>query len=209
MNGQFLLRSVLLGIALAMDAFSVSVADGISNPQMKKRTAVFTAGVFGFFQFFMPLLGWLFVTRLTSLFQVLEEVVPYLAFAILAFLGVKMIVEGLVAVFKEPKRKLPEEPLPKEMAPAGEGKPEREKSPWLLLLQALATSLDALSVGLTTASYPLWMAAVSAGIIGLITFGLCIGGILAGEQLGKRFLHQSGIVAGAILVIIAFRILLI
>lgn len=186
-NVQFFLNSVLLGIGLAMDAFSVSMANGLNEPLMKKRKMISIAGVFGLFQALMPMLGWLLVHSLVSVFSVLEKFIPWVAFALLGFIGIKMILDG-----------------------QGE-KGEDEKSNLGfcgLLVQGIATSIDALSVGLTIAEYNWVMAFTCASIIMVITFALCLTGILLGKKFGSFLSNKATILGGSILILIGIEILL-
>jgi len=185
MNIGFFVNSLLLGVGLAMDAFSVSLANGLNEPCMKKGKTLAIAGTFGFFQALMPMLGWLFVHTLISVFAVLNRFVPWIALALLSFIGVKMIVEGV-------KNK------------------ECDCKPALgfsaLLVQGVATSIDALSVGFTIASHTLVMALVSSLIIMAVTFALCIVGVLLGKKFGTVFAGKASIIGGVILVLIGIEI---
>ena len=147
----FFLNSILLGVALAMDAFSVSVANGLKEPDMKKGKWFLIAGTFAFFQYLMPMIGWTCVHFIVESFTVVAKFVPYVAFVILAAIGIKMIVDGV-------KKK-------EEKAAIGLVG---------LLVQGIATSIDALSVGFTIAEYSVWGALVCGAIIAVETFGICM-----------------------------------
>ena len=180
----FVLNSILLGAGLAMDAFSVSIANGLSEPGMSRLKAAATAGVYGGFQFLMPMLGWLIVTTVAGWFSVINALIPYIALGLLLFIGIKMIVECL------------------------RGKDETEYRTLtipLLLLQGVATSIDALSVGFTIAGYELLMALLSALIIGAVTFIICIAGLYIGKRFGRIFRHAE-IAGGVILIAIGIEI---
>ncbi len=184
---QFFLNSLLLGVGLAMDAFSVSMANGLNEPKMKKRKMFGVAGVFGIFQAIMPMLGWLLVHSLVSVFSVLEVAIPWIALALLGFIGVKMIVDGI-------RNK------------------ESEEKPtvgiWALLVQGVATSIDALSVGLTIAEYDFLMALVSAVIIMAVTFVICVIGVILGKKFGTWLSNKATIFGGVILILIGIEICL-
>ena len=120
-----------MGIGLAMDAFSVSVANGLNEPFMLKRKMLIVSGVFAFFQFIMPLIGWFCVSTVVNYFKIFEPFIPYIAFALLSFIGGKMIADGIKCDCPECSA----------VGVAG------------LIVQGIATSIDALSVGFTIASY--------------------------------------------------------
>ena len=95
MDLLFFAESALMGLGLAMDAFSVSLANGLHEPQMKKGKTCLIAGTFGFFQFAMPMIGWLLVHTVVEQFRAFEKAVPYIALILLCFIGGKMIYEGV------------------------------------------------------------------------------------------------------------------
>ena len=181
----FFINSILLGVGLAMDAFSVSLANGLNEPLMKKRKMFLVAGTFGFFQALMPMLGWFLVHSLVTVFSVLEKFVPYTALALLGFIGGKMIYDGI-------KNK-----------GDGEGCAVCFSG---LIVQGIATSIDALSVGLTIAEYGFMNAFVSALIIMAITFGLCVLGVFIGKKFGTKLSGKATIVGGIILILIGIEI---
>ena len=185
----FLLRSLSLGAGLAMDAFSVSVADGLKEPAMGRPRAVFIAGLYGGFQFLMPLAGWGCVHLLQQAFTAFQPFIPWIALGLLLFLGIKMIWEGCRCE-AEAVCQLEQISLP------------------ALLLQALATSIDALSVGFTIADYSFKAALGAALIIGFVTFLLCLIGLRLGRYLGSKILRQAGIIGGIILILVGLEIFL-
>ncbi len=174
---------------MAMDAFSVSVANGLREPAMGKNKVLAIAGVFGGFQGAMPLLGWLCVRTVVSFFKAFEKWTPVVGFVLLLFIGVKMIVEAV-------KNK---ETGEEEKTGTGMG---------LLLVQGIATSIDALSVGFTIESYEFLPALVCSLIIASVTFGLCVLGVAAGKRFGMRFSKASQIAGGVILIVIGAEILI-
>ncbi len=184
-NALFLLNSVLFGAGLAMDAFSVSVANGLSDPHMPVRRGVTIAGVFGVFQTAMPLLGWLCVHTIVETFRSVEKFIPWIALVLLLFIGGKMIWEGLHAKAEDEKKTL---------------------RGGALLVQGIATSIDALSVGFTIAEYPFHLALAESAIIGVVTFGLCLAAVRLGGKIGSRLGGKATIVGGIILILIGIEI---
>ncbi len=182
----FFLNSILFGVGLAMDAFSVSLANGLREPGMKKRRMMGIAGVFGVFQFLMPLFGWLLVSGLARLFSVFQKMIPWIALALLLFIGGKMLWEGI-------RNQDSEKELPKVTAGA-------------LLLQGIATSIDALSVGLTVVGYSVTEALLEFLIIGIITFFICIGGLILGKKFRTKLDKKAGVFGRVILICIGLEI---
>ena len=182
----FVLTVVLLGAALAMDAFSVSLAGGLNEPGMKPKRMCLIAGVFGGFQALMPMLGWVCVHTIVTLFESFEGLIPWIALVLLLFLGIRMIYEGL--------RRNEDEDMP-------------AASTKLLLVQGVATSIDALSVGFTAfEEYDFLTAVIAALIIAAVTFVICIAGLFIGRKLGTAIGGKATIVGGIILIVIGLRI---
>ena len=92
---SFFFTSILLGVGLAMDAFSVSLANGLSEPNMRARRMCAIAGIFAAFQLMMPLAGWFFVHTLAQLFSKFEVLIPWIALGLLSFIGGKMLYESI------------------------------------------------------------------------------------------------------------------
>lgn len=182
---DFILSSILLGVGLAMDAFSVSLANGLREPKMGKGRMGAIAGVFGGFQAFMPLIGWLCVHTIAQTFVAVQPLIPWIALGLLAYIGGKMLLEGLSAKGDEE-------------APAAVGVGG-------LLLQGIATSIDALSVGFTIADYTFSMALAAALIIAAVTFLICLMGLQLGKRFGTRFDRAASILGGVILIAIGLR----
>lgn len=180
----FILNSTLLGVGLAMDAFSVSIANGLAEPRMRPLRSAAIAGIYSFFQFLMPMIGWLLVTAVVGWFGVIEKFVPYIALGLLLFIGIKMIVECLKGHEEDETRRLT---VP------------------VLLLQGVATSIDALSVGFTIAEYELLHALAASLIIGAVTFVICLAGLWIGRRFGGIFKHAE-VIGGVILIIIGIEI---
>lgn len=181
----FVLNTLLLGVGLAMDAFSVSLANGLAEPDMKTPRMCAIAGVYGFFQAAMPLFGWVFVHFAAERFTAFQVAVPYIALGLLLFVGGKMLVEGIR--HKEEKA----------MAVLGVG---------TLLIQGVATSIDALSVGFTIAGYTFMTALTAALMIGTVTFILCLVGLAVGRRFGTRLASKATLLGGLILIGIGIEI---
>ena len=181
-NLIFFVNSVLLGVGLAMDAFSISLANGLNEVQMKKGRMCFIAGVYAFFQFAMPMIGWICVHTIVEYFNKFEAFIPWMALILLLYIGGKMLWEA----FHEDKDE------------EQEGKKALTFS--VLLLQGIATSIDALSVGFTIADYGLLMAFIASLIIALVTFVICMTGLFIGKRAGSH-LGQKAIILGGIILI--------
>ncbi len=184
----FFLNSVLLGVGLAMDAFSVSLANGLNEPHMKGRRMSLIAGVFAFFQFAMPMVGWVCVSTIQQYFAIFEKLIPWIALLLLGFIGGKMLVEGIKGGNEETG------------APA--------VSFGALLIQGIATSIDALSVGFTIAEHTLLQAVVCSLLIAVVTFGICTGGLCIGKKFGTKLAGKASVLGGVILIAIGIEIFL-
>lgn len=185
---------VILGVGLSMDAFAVGMTDGMAEPRMRIPKIFLIAGAFGLFQFLMPVLGYYLGSVFTSL---VAKIAPWLSFAILAFLGGKMIFDFIME-----HRKKGEEPLPAH--PTGAVK---------LLVQAVATSIDALAVGVTllaaeTSQGLPFHVTLCALVIGAITFALSVAAVLIGKKAGDKFSDKAQLLGGVILVAIGLKILI-
>lgn len=188
MDPEIILIACTLGVGLAMDAFSVSLANGLSEPCMKLPKMCGIAGVFAFFQALMPLLGWVCVHTVVEHFRWFEQLIPWIAFGLLGFIGGKMLLESLHG---------DENPCEK----AGVGFAA-------LLVQGVATSIDALSVGFAIAHNSLLRACLVALIIAVITFIICMGGLYIGKKAGTALADKAGILGGGVLILIGMWILL-
>ena len=189
---QLIINSLLLGVGLAMDAFSVSIANGILEPNMRKGRMFKIAGVYAVFQLLMPLIGWFLVTTLEGIFTSFSKFIPWIALILLLFIGGKMIIEGI----KERKGKKEEE---KKEAPA--------KLTWgALIVQGIATSIDALSVGFTISEYSVLQAFASSLIIGVVTLVICLIGLIFGRKIGEKVSSIATVIGGAILIFIGIEI---
>ena len=182
----FFVNSAFLGVGLAMDAFSVSLANGLNEPRMKSGKMCAIAGVFALFQALMPMLGWVCVHTIVRSFRMMERFVPWIALLLLGYIGGKMLSEGL-------RHKEGDEPRPA----VGFG---------MLIMQGIATSIDALSVGFTIADYGALMALVCSLIIAAVTFCICLCGLILGRKFGTRLASKAGVLGGVILLIIGAEI---
>ena len=185
-NFIFFFNSALLGVGLAMDAFSVSLANGLNEPKMKKNKMCGVAGVFAFFQALMPMIGWVCVHMLVQYFKAFEKFIPWIALILLLFIGGKMLIDGI-------KNK------DGEVEKTGVGLAA-------LFVQGVATSIDALSVGFTISEYGFLMAFVCALIIAVATFIICIAGLFIGKKVGTRLAGKANILGGLILIFIGIEI---
>jgi putative Mn2+ efflux pump MntP len=184
---------VLLGVGLAMDAFSVSIANGIIEPGMRKGRMLKIAGVYAVFQMLMPMLGWLLVTTLEEIFKSFSVLIPWIALILLLFIGGKMVIEGIL------ERKKGDSKESKESAPA-------KLTFGALILQGIATSIDALSVGFTISEYSVLRAFASSFIIGVVTLVICLIGLIFGKKIGNKFSSIATIIGGVILILIGIEV---
>lgn len=185
-SAVFFLESALLGVGLAMDAFSVSLANGLNEPTMRKGKHGFVAGIFAFFQFLMPLIGWICVHTVAQRFRFFERWIPWIALGLLGFIGGKMLVEGIR--HRDCQACIPAVGLS------------------ALMIQGIATSIDALSVGFTISEYGWLQALICCLIIAAVTFVICLGGVALGKRFGTCLSGKASILGGAILILIGMEI---
>ena len=185
-GASFWINSILLGIALAMDAFSVSAADALNEPDMKRGRSCLIAGTFAGFQFAMPMIGWFCVHVIAEAFETFHKMTPSIALVLLLYIGGKMLIEGI------------------------RGNSGESEKPavgfWGLMVQGIATAIDALSVGFTISEYEFPKAICSALIIGIVTFAICVAGLRIGRRLGTILAGKASIFGGIILIIIGIEI---
>lgn len=181
------LEILLTGIALAMDAFAVSICKGIKMPKLRKSHIVIIAVFFGGFQMLMPLIGWLLGSQFV---QYISKFDHWIAFALLAFIGVKMAIES----FKHEE----------EDCCKCDSKLDLKE----LVVLAIATSIDALAVGITFALYPDINILPSISIIGIVTFVICAGGVVIGHKFGAKFKSKAELLGGIVLVLIGLKLLI-
>lgn len=182
----FFFNSIMLGIGLAMDAFSMSLANGLNEPNMKNRRMCGIAGIFALFQALMPMIGWVCIHTIVQYFESFEKLIPWIALALLGYIGSKMLYEGI-------KNK-------------NEQTQKSKISFVALIIQGIATSIDALSVGFTIADYDLLSAILAAVIIAAVTFVICLAGLIIGKKVGTKLAGKASIFGGAILIFIGLEI---
>lgn len=179
---------MLIGVGLAMDAFAVSVCRGLRMRRIDCGYAAVTSLSFGLFQFLMPIVGWFVGARFASY---IEKYDHFVAFGLLAFIGVKMIVEAVRGRGKE------------------DGEENVDRIRWgELMILSIATSIDALAVGVTFAFEPELNVWAASAVIGIVTFVICCAGFLIGNKFGARFKTKAEIAGGVILVLIGLKIML-
>lgn len=196
MNVVFVLNSILLGAGLAMDAFSVSIANGLNEPHMPRSKMCRVAGTYAGYQFAMPMIGWFCVHAVAEQFEAFRKFIPWIALLLLALIGGKMLVEGIRSV-RSGKSAEAEEAQRKQKACLGFG---------TLMMQGIATSIDALSVGFTISDYGTMMAAVCSLLVAVTTFVLCMAGLKFGKKFGERLADKATIFGGLLLIAIGVEI---
>lgn len=187
-NFMFFFNNVLLGVGLAMDAFSVSLANGLNEPKMRKSKMFSVALTFAVFQALMPLIGWVCVHTVVEHFMSFEKFIPWIALILLCYIGGSMLVDGI-------KNK-----------DDSDSDGVKKLGFFALMVQGVATSIDALSVGFTIAGYDFLMALVSALIIALVTFIICVAGVYIGKRFGTKLSTKATIFGGVILILIGIEI---
>lgn len=196
MSTELLITSVLLGVGLAMDAFSVSIANGLADSGMKKGRMLSIAGTFAGFQFLMPMIGWLLVTEAARVFKWFSPLIPWIALVLLLIIGGGLLKDG-IGELRASKAGEAEEQEPSDAVKLTFG---------ALMLQGIATSIDALSVGFTTAHYSSMQALASSLIIGVETLFICLIGLRIGRKLGELLAGRASILGGLILMGIGLEI---
>ena len=187
---------MLLGVGLAMDAFSVSIANGLADSNMNKGRMFSIAGTFAGFQFLMPMIGWLLVTEAARVFKWFSPLIPWIALVLLLIIGGGLLKDGIEEL-RESKAGT---------AKKAESEETARLTFWALMMQGVATSIDALSVGFTTASYNIMQALVSSLIIGVVTLIICLAGLRIGRRLGELLAGRASILGGLILIGIGLEI---
>ena len=182
----FFLNSALLGVGLAMDAFSVSLANGLHEPRMRMKKMCGIAGTFGAFQAIMPITGWLCVHTIVEYFRTFEKFIPWIALILLGYIGGSMLINGI------------------------RGTDEGDEIPGVglkaLFIQGVATSIDALSVGFTISKYDWLMALVCSLIIATVTLIICLSGLVIGKKFGTKLSNKAAMLGGIILIAIGIEI---
>lgn len=188
---NLIFSSVLLGVGLAMDAFSVSLANGLNEPKMRLRKVIAISGIFAFFQAMMPLIGWIAISGFLELFKSFQGYIPWISFILLCFIGGKMIFDSI-------------------RGDSEDGKDAKKLTIGVLFVQAIATSIDALTAGINLAKdYALSQylyVILSVSIIAALTFGICFGGVKIGQKVGTKFSNKAGILGGSVLIFLGLKI---
>ena len=202
----WIVQSLLISVSLSMDAFAVSLSNGLTAKKMPVKYMILTALSFGLFQGIMPLIGYL----LGSLFEKwIEVAVPIIGFCILFLLGAKMIFDSIREIVKEKKAKEKET----DNLSCPNCLDNEEEKPYkfavkTLLVQSVATSIDALTVGLVYIGKSAVETYVTFALIAVITFGICVGGVFIGQKFGDKMKSKSGILGGLILIAIGLKLLI-
>ena len=200
MTWEILLQIILLGIGLSADAFSVALTDGLTYSDIDKKKSFFIAGVFGFMQALMPLIGFWLVEVVEIIVGesagaeaglIAAKVVVWLAFGLLLFIGGKMLIESIIEMRKPKEEKEPKKFSIKEV-----------------LVYGIATSIDALAAGVTmhaglSTNVTVWL---HVSIILVLTFSISLIGLFLGKQIMKLLKGRyeiSGIIGGIILILLA------
>lgn len=200
MTFEIIIQIILFGIALAMDAFAVSITDGLIYSDINKKRIFFIAATFGIMQALMPMIGYYAVELISFIvgnsgsndaIRVFEIVITWVSFALLMFIGGKMIIEGIVEIRK------PVEEKQKKLFSIKE-----------VLLMGIATAIDAMIIGVSlhaglSNNLTIWM---HVAIIGVITFGISLIGLFLGKQILKLLKGKteiSVIIGGSILILLA------
>ena len=232
MTLDLIITAAALGVGLAMDAFSVSLANGLADQNMNKGRMLGIAGTFGGFQTAMPLIGWFLVTKAAEKFEWFHPFIPWIALVLLLIIGGGLLKDGVEE--NRSRRRCSAGGADSGDAAAGGGKAAYETHEEggaggsgtsgaecaggngaatdaklglaALMMQGVATSIDALSVGFTIADYPAAEALISALIIGIVTFFICIAGLRIGRRLGTVLAGRASILGGVILIAIGLEI---
>ena len=179
-----IVTSSLLGVGLAMDAAAVSMANGMNKPCMKVKRVLLIATMFGFFQGVMPFIGYLLGSVILSK---IEWIIPWVALLLLSFIGGKMLLDGIKNQEEDCEEK-------------------EELTFKVLLVQAIATSIDALSVGFTISNYTLFEAIVAVLLIAIVTFIISFIAVYLGKKFGIKLGNKAVILGGLILIAIGVEI---
>lgn len=183
---------VLLAVALSMDAFAVSICKGLSSRSGYIKTGLACGIWFGLFQALMPFLGWLLASLVAGY---VESISAYIAFALLTFLGVKMILES-----REECECCKED--------AGEAEKNASLCPRIMLVFAIATSIDAMAAGVTFAVTQEKRVALALAFIGLTTFLFCFVGAAIGAKVGEKWKQKAEVAGGIVLIGLGLKILI-
>jgi putative Mn2+ efflux pump MntP len=190
-----LIPVILIGFSLSMDAFAISVSSGIAIPGLRLFYAIRSSLFFGFFQFLMPVTGWFLGSAFASYIDPFDH---WVVFALLGFIGGKIAVESLRPAKKHGKNSVPG---------GGDGRNTDIRSLGPLLAVSVATSIDALAVGVSFSllDQGIWR---NAFIIGLVTFLCCMSGFEFGRRVGRLFEKWAGVAGGLMLIGVGAKILI-
>lgn len=185
---EFFIEVFLIGVGLSMDAFAVAICKGLGMTKVNRRQCLVIALFFGGFQMLMPFIGWLVGSAFADMVAALDH---WIAFILLGYIGGKMVWEALHGDDEDAPEKASDPPLDLKE----------------LFLLAVATSIDALAVGVTFAfsETPILPAIC---IIGVTTFVISIGGVFVGNHFGTRYEKKAAIAGGVILILIGIKILI-
>ena len=210
---ELIVVSLGLGVGLAMDACAVSMTNGLNEPKMKFGKVALIATMFGFFQALMPMIGWICVSLVSTSFEKFANWVPYIALVLLVIIGGKMLYDGIKDAKQEKKSKQTNEINGIQNDETDAKQTARRLTFGVLIVQAIATSIDALSTGFSLAKIAgdnagadWWKALISAGIIAIVTFGICLGAAYLGKKFGNKLGNKAQILGGVILIAIGLEI---
>ena len=199
---------LLTGFALAMDACAVSMTNGMTDSKMPVKRVLLIALFFGFFQFIMPVIGYFITYMVSGAFQeTFEKIASFVAFSLLAFLGGKMILDCIIEHKKACAFSC--------SCQAQEEESAGQRLPILkLFTQAIATSIDALAIGVTlrmaeiggSLALGVWWSTL---LIGAVTFGLAVGAVYIGKAVGDRLAEKATFCGGVVLIVLAIKMLFI
>lgn len=187
MDGVIFVNGLLFGLGLAVDSFLIALANGLDYPDIKRRKLLLLAAMFSAFQIIMPMLGWLCMHTVSVYIVYFDEVLSWIAFAVMIWIGVKMIVDGIKKQPLENKK--------------------RSINIGAVILQCFATSVDSLAVGFAIASYTVYAALVCSVIIASVTFAMFVSGFIVGRKCGMRFADTASVIGGIVFIGIGVEIL--
>lgn len=201
----FVINSVLLGVGLAMDAFSVSIVNGLNETRMSKGKTLGIAGTYAGFQFAMPMIGWFCVHTIAEAFKAFQKYIPWIALLLLLYIGGKMLLEG---IRNQRASGSGDSTHSEERCDEKAAAPENSAELGLttLLLQGVATSIDALSVGFTISGYNAAKAFIASLLIAVTTLIVCLVGLRFGKTFGDKLSDKAMVLGGVILILIGIEI---
>lgn len=198
---------IVMSVALAMDACAVGMSDGMCESNMSVKKSLLIGGFFGFFQFLMPVIGYFIAALIAGAFmETFEKISGLVAFILLAFLGGKMVFECV----KEMRQKQTEGTKTAGACTCSTKKLGFEK----LIMQSVATSIDALAVGVTLKMVAIGEPGLATGIwgatlcIGLVTWILSVAAIYIGKKLGDKLADKANLFGGIVLILIGLKLLI-